>query len=146
MTATNLPATIDQVGALESRMDSLPALDTATVVERTLSRILNATAAADIFANPESQGLRDWSGKVIVVNAVAGCLPSNKKGALSRYLVLDCVDPETGEAFAATTGSLYACSAALRAAEVGALPATLRVVELESASNPGQTSVWLVRA
>lgn len=146
MTATNLPATTDAVEALEARMDNLPALDTVAVVERTLNRILNASTAADIFANPESQGLRDWAGRTIIVNSVAGCLQSSKKGALSRYVVLDCTDPETGEAFAATTGSLFAVTAALRAAEAGVLPATLRVVELESASNPGQTSVWLVKA
>lgn len=141
----NLPAKTTTAGDLEVRMDALPALDTTEVVERTLSRILDATEAAAIFANPESQGLRDWAGKVIVVNDVAGCLPTSvKNGALSRYLVLDCTDPDTGQVFAATTGGTYAVAAALRAKEMGLLPRRLRVLELESASNPGQTSLWLV--
>ena len=146
MTPNNLPATTSAVEALEARLDNIPALDTSEVVERTLSRILNGDNAEAIFANPESVGLRDRAGSVIILNAVAGCLPSKMKSGLSRYVVLDCTDPETGEQFAATTGSLYAASAALRAQEAGLLPQTLRVVELESASNPGQTSVWLVKA
>lgn len=146
MTKDMLPASTDRIGQLEERMDNLPAMETAQVVERTLGRILNATDASAIFANPESQGLRDWAGRTIVLNDVAGCLPSSKKGALSRYIVLDCTDPDTGEQFAATTGSTYAVTAALRAKELGLLPQKLRVVELESASNPGQMSVWLVKA
>ncbi len=136
-----LPAPQD---ALEERLDHLPALDTSEVVERTLARILTATDAESIFADPESQGLRDWAGREIILEDVVGCLPSSAKGGLSRYLVLDCTDPYTGVRFAATTGGTYTVSAALRAKELGLLPLRVRVVELESASNPGQTSVWLV--
>jgi hypothetical protein len=146
VTTPNLPEKLSAAEALEERLDQLPALDTTEVVERTLNRILNGGTAEAIFANPESVGLRDRSGSVIILNAVAGCLPSKMKSGLSRYVVLDCTDPETGESFAATTGSLYAVAAALRAAAAGLLPQRLRVVELESASNPGQTSVWLVKA
>ena len=146
MTSNNLPEKVSAADQLEEKLDQLPALDTAEVVERTLNRILTGTTAEAIFANPESAGLRDMAGRVIIVNAVAGCLPSKMKSGLSRYVVLDCTDPETGEAFAATTGSMYAVAAALRAAAAGLLPQRLRVVELESASNPGQTSVWLVKA
>lgn len=146
MTDSNLPIAGDRMADIEQRMDALPAMNTAQVVERTLTRILNASQAEEIFANPESQGLRDWAGRVIVLNNVAGCLESTKKGPLSRYLVLDCTDPETGVMFAATTGSTYAVTAALRAKELGLLPQRLRVVELESTANPGQTSLWLVKA
>ena len=146
MTTDNLPVTASAAEALEERLDQLPALDTTEVVERTLERILAATTAEAIFSNPESVGLRDRAGSVIIVNKVVGCLPSKMKSGLSRYVVLDCTDPDTGENFAATTGSLYATAAALKAAEQGLLPQALRVVELESASNPGQTSVWLVKA
>lgn len=146
MATSNLPEKPSVNQALEAKLDSLPALDTTEVVERTLSRILNAEGADEIFANPESQGLADWSGKVIIVDGLAGCLPSTKKGPLSRYIVLECTDPETGEHFAATSGGTYVVAAALRAAEQGLYPITVRVVELESASNPGQTSLWLVKA
>ena len=146
MTSNNLPERVSAADQLEEKLDQLPALDTTEVVERTLRRILNGESAEAIFANPESAGLRDMAGRVIIVNAVAGCLPSKMKSGLSRYVVLDCTDPDTGESFAATTGSMYAVASALRAAAAGLLPQRLRVVELESASNPGQTSVWLVKA
>jgi hypothetical protein len=131
---------------IEARMDTLPAMDVTEVVERTLERILNASSAEAIFADPDTAGLRDYTGHVIILNDIIGCLPSTKKGPLSRYVVLDCTDTLTGEQFVATTGSLYAASAALRAKEAGILPQKLKVVELESASNPGQTSLWLVKA
>ena len=142
---TTVPATVDVVGALETRMDALPALDTSEVTERTLSRMMDATTLETLFASPESSGLADYAGRVITLEAVVGCLPSTKRGALTRYLVLSCTDNETGERVTLTTGSLYAATAALRAHELGLLPAQLRVLELESVANPGQTSLWLVK-
>ncbi len=142
--STNIPAATSHVDDMERRLDSLPALDTTEVVERTLERILGAEKVEAIFRSPESQGLRDWAGREIILMRVAGCLPSTAKGGLSRYVVLECTDPATGEVFAATTGGMFAVAAALRAAEQRLLPQRLRVVELGSASNPGQSSVWLV--
>ena len=144
MASNNMAPIASVTGALEARLDALPALDTTEVVERTLERLLNATSAQALFASPESTGLRDYAGQVIVVNKVAGCLPSTRNGTLSRYIVLECTNPATGEQFVATTGSIYAVTAALKANELGLLPIQLRVLELESASNPGQTSLWLV--
>jgi len=146
VTTPNLPEPSAAALALEERLDALPDLDTTEVTDRTLARILGATTAEEIFSNPEASGLRDRAGSVIILNKVVGCLPTKMKSGLSRYVVLDCTDPDTGEVFAATTGSLYAVAAALKAAEQGLLPQRLRVVELESAANPGQTSVWLVKA
>ena len=146
MSPTDLPAKASATEALEQRMDRLPALDTSEVVERTIGRMLNATTADALFASPEAAGLRDYAGQVVELVDVIGCLPSTKKGALSRYLVLTINDLETGEQVAVTTGALNACTAALRAKELGLLPRKLRVLELESASNPGQSSLWLVNA
>jgi hypothetical protein len=143
---TKLPVPASSMSALEDRLDELPALDTAEVVERTLARILSAEDAATIFADPEAMGLRDLVGREVELVGIAGCLPSRHGQGPSRYLVLECADPATGERFAVTTGSVYAMAAAVRAWEAGLLPQRVRVVELESASNPGQTSTWLVKA
>lgn len=146
MSKDNLPEKTSAVEALELRLDKLPALDVIDVVERTMTRIINATTPEEAAANPEAMGLRDFAGRTIVVYDVAGALPSTMKTGPSRYVVLDCADPETGERFTCTTGSNYAMGTALRYWEAGWFPAIFRVVELESASNPGQTSLWLVRA
>lgn len=146
MPTTNLPAHSSASEALEARLDALPALEVDDVVERTLERILGAQSPEEAAANPEAMGLRDWAGKTIVVNALSGCLPSSMKTGPSRYIILDCTDPSSGERFSVTTGGAYAMATALKYWEAGWFPATFRVVELESASNPGQTSVWLVKA
>jgi hypothetical protein len=142
----NLPSKTSAAEALELRLDKLPALDLTDVVERTMSRIINAASPEEAAANPESQGLRDLAGRTIVVHDILGCLPSTMKTGPSRYIVLDCTDTESGERLTTTTGSVYAVGTALRYWEMGWFPATFRVVELESASNPGQSSLWLVKA
>ena len=146
MTKDNLPEKGSASNELELRLDKVPALDVADVIERSMERILSAETPEEAAANPEAMGLRDWSGKAIIVNTVAGCLPSQLKTGPSRYIILDCTDPATGERFSVTTGGAYAMATALRFWEAGWFPATFKVVELESASNPGQSSVWLVKA
>jgi len=145
MSSTKLPERPSGGQSLELKLDKLPALDVTDVVERSMERILGAETPEEAAANPEAMGLRDLSGKRVIVNDVAGALPSQMKTGPSRYVVLDCTDPETGERFSVTTGGAYAMATALRFWEAGWFPATFRVVELESASNPGQTSVWLVK-
>jgi hypothetical protein len=146
MSNTKIPEKLVAGQSLERYLDQLPALDVTDVVERSMDRILNATSPEEAAANPEAMGLRDWAGKKLVVYGVAGALPSQLKTGPSRYIVLDCADPETGERFSVTTGGAYAMATALKYWEAGWYPERFRVVELESASNPGQTSLWLVKA
>jgi hypothetical protein len=139
------PASATAGNALELKLDQLPALSIDEVVERTLTKTLNATTAEDVLADPEAVGLGDYAGKVLTLLAVAGALPSAYKTGPSRFIVVDCIDNETGGRFSATCGSPYVISRALRLAELGLLPAQVRVVELESTANPGQSSLWLVK-
>jgi hypothetical protein len=85
-------------------------------------------------------------GENVIIVGIDGWLPSDIKSGLGRYIVLSCIDPATGEHFTATTGSPYVITRALRLAELGALPVEVRVVELESKSNPNQSSLWIVAA
>jgi hypothetical protein len=145
MTKDNLPQVATGTEAIEQAMDTLPALSTDDVVERTLSRTMNATTAEDVLADPGAVGLADYVGRVIELVAVAGVLPSRYDSGLSRYVVMDIVDPDTGEKVSVTVGSTYIISRALKLAQLGALPCKVRVLELESASNPGQSSLWIVK-
>jgi hypothetical protein len=142
----NLPQTTNPTEAMELALDKLPALDVADVVDRTLERILGAETPEEAGANPEAMGLRDWVGRQLIVNDVAGVLPSTRQGPLSRYVILDITDPDTGERANVTTGGIYAVATALKYWGSGWLPCRFKVVELESQSNPGQTSIWLVKA
>lgn len=146
MTTDNLPSTTAGSDALLAKLDNLPALSVDDVIERTLTRALSAGTAEEVLSNPEAMGLRDLVGQTVIVNGIDGWLPSDIKGGLGRYVVLSCTDPETGERFTATTGSPYVITRALRLAELDALPQLVRVVELESKSNPNQSSLWIVAA
>lgn len=125
-------------------LEALPALSVEDVAERTLSRMLNATTAEELFRDPESTGLRDLVGQVVVVHGIDGVLDSSYDTFFGKYVVLDCESETTGARLAVTTGSPYVITAVLRALEAGLLPKRLRVLELESQSHPGQTSLWLV--
>ncbi|MHB8506286.1 MAG: hypothetical protein ACYDEN_11330 [Acidimicrobiales bacterium] len=142
-TPSNLPVVATQ--AMEARLDRLPALDVEDVIERTLTRTLSATTAEEVLADPEARGLRDFVGRVITITGVAGALPSRYDTGLSRYLVVDVEDETTGTKGVVTVGSPFVAARVLRLVELGALPARVRVVELESASNPGQASLWITK-
>lgn len=142
-TQSALPESV--AGPLEHWMDQLPALSIEEVVERTLTRTLMAATADDVLANPEAMGLEALSGEVVSILGISGCLPSRHKGGLSRYLVLDLERETTGEKVSVTCGSPYVVSRVFRLAELGALPARVRVLALDSSANPGQTSLWLVK-
>lgn len=146
MSTDNLPSPTSGTEALLAKLDQLPALSVDDVVERTLTATLNATTVDQVFKNPQAMGLRDLVGETLLLVAISGWLPSDIKTGLGRYVVLDCVLVRTGEHITCTTGSPYVITAAVRAMELGALPVKVKVVELESRSNPSQGSLWLVSA
>lgn len=143
-TRPNLPE--PAIRALDAGLEKLPAMSVDDVIERSLAATLNAGTVDDVLADPESRGLRDLAGRVVTLHGILGALPSSKKGPLNRYVVLDVEDEATGERGAASTGSLYVVARALRLLELDAYPVKVRVVELESTANPGQSSLWITKA
>jgi hypothetical protein len=133
----------DAAAALDAMVLALPDLEEDEITERTLSRILNATEAVDVFANPELEGFLNLLGRPLVLRDVLGHLPSRYAEG-QRYLLYDVVDEGSGERLSVASGSPYVAATALTAKARGLLPANVRVVALDSASKPGQQSLWLV--
>ncbi|WP_343576706.1 hypothetical protein [Mycobacterium sp.] len=141
------PAVTDSrnLDRLERAIDLIPIMSVDDLVARTLERALNADSVEDVLADPEAVGLRDLVGQVVTLERVAGALPSTYTTGPTRYIILDVTPETTGTPMSVTCGSPYVISRAIRLAELGALPTRVRVLELESASNPGQSSLWITR-
>lgn len=136
----------DTTKELEGRLDQLPALSIEDVTERTIQRTMAATTADDVLADPQAKGLEAFTGQVITINKVLGALPSDFQTGLTRYLVLEIARSDTGELDVVTTGSLFVVSRVFKLMELNALPAKVRVLELESKNKKGQSSLWIVKA
>lgn len=115
------------------------------LVEASIQRILNAATVEELLADPEAAGLRDYVGKVLVITDVTGIMPSKLRDG-DYYAVVEAIDEATGRPLTLTTGSPYAGGRLAVAKARGWLPRRMRVLELESASNPGQSSLWVVDA
>jgi hypothetical protein len=117
--------------------------DPEELLEVSMLRILTATSAEELFSDPDSVGLRDQVGKPLQILTVDACMPSTfRRGDV---YVFGTMRTEPGGAVKTwSTGSPYAGGRAAQAQRLGLLPRWLRPVELESASNPGQSSLWLV--
>jgi hypothetical protein len=144
--SSNLPDTVDAYTELETQLDSLPVFDLEALSEHTLARLLGASTDEEALRDPTAMGLGEFADRVIVVHAITGALPSSFDTGPTRYIVLDVTDPETGERYSVSCGSPYVMAAAFNLARRGSLPATVRVLEKESANNPNKSSLWLVKA
>jgi hypothetical protein len=153
MSNTNVPARkagktelVEPGGAaasLDAMILALPDLETDDLAERSLSRVMNATDIANVFANPELAGFDDLAGHDLVLRDIVGYLPSRFAEG-QKYLVYEVLDESTGELVMVASGSPYIAAGALQARSKGMLPAPVRFVALESRSKPGQESHWLV--
>jgi hypothetical protein len=153
MSNTNVPARktgkteLVQPGAAAMALDAmilaLPDLEADDLVERSLARVMNATDAVNVFANPELAGFDDLAGHDLVLRDVVGHLPSRFAEG-QKYLVYEVLDETTGELMMVASGSPYIAAGALQAQSRGMLPAPVRFVALESRTKPGQESHWLV--
>jgi hypothetical protein len=153
MSNTNVPARkagkseLVQPGSAAAALDAmilaLPDLETDDLHERSLARVLNATDAQNVFANPELAGFDDLAGHNLVLRDIVGYLPSRFAEG-QKYLVYEVLDESTGELVMVASGSPYIAAGALQAKSKGILPVPVRFVALESRSKPGQESHWLV--
>jgi hypothetical protein len=145
MPKDNLPEIVSAWGELESQLDALPTLDIEQLADRTISRILTASSPDEVLANPEPTGLGTFAGDVVILHSITGCMPSAFTTGPSRYIVLDITDEHTGEQLSVTCGSPYVIAAAFALQRLGELPTRCRVLALDSKSNPGQKSLWIVK-
>jgi hypothetical protein len=121
----------------------LPVIDPADRDED--ASILAAMAAEspeELLADPDSGGLRDLSGQVIVITSVVGITPSTIRDG-DYFIVFEAMTGEDGKIVTLTTGSKYAVPRIAVLAAKGWLPRAVRVTQLASASNPGQSSLWI---
>ena len=119
--------------------------DIEALVEASMLKILTAESVEELLANPETASLRDYSGKVLTFTDVTGILPSQIRQG-DYYCIVEAIDEGSGQRLTLTTGSPYAGGRLAVAKAKGWLPRRMRVLEMESASNPGQSSLWVVDA
>lgn len=136
-------AQVDAAAALDALVLALPDLEVDDLTERTLAQTMAATDLDEIFRNPEMEGFLNLLGRPLVLVDVLGHLPSRYDGA-SRYLVYSVIDEESGELMTVSSGSPYVAASALRAKQLGQLPAKVRAMSLDSKEKAGQSSLWLV--
>ena len=117
--------------------------DIEDLTERSIQRIMDAKSPEEALADPDAIGVKDIVGKVIILTGILGILPSTFHEG-DFYIILEARVPGTGAVITLTTGSPYVAARAVKCAQMGWLPRAVRVVELESASNPGQSSLWIV--
>lgn len=146
MPTNNLPDVVSPYDDLEIELDALPVFDLEDLTERTLHNLLTATTDEEALRDPRAQGLGDFADRVVILHALIGALPSSFDSGPTRYIVMDITDPETGERHAVSCGSPYVMATAFNLAGRGSLPATVKVLELESKNNSNKSSLWLVRA
>lgn len=118
--------------------------NTDDLVEAALARIMSATSVEELLANPESVSLREHVGEIFTVHRIAGLLASTIREG-EWYGLIEAVTKD-GEIVTVTTGSPYALGRIAKCQQMGWLPRRMRVVELESASHPGQASLWVIDA
>ena len=113
------------------------------LAERSIQRILDAKSPEEALADPDAIGVKDIVGRVVILTGIIGILPSNYHAG-DYYIILEAKVPGTGAVITLTTGSPYVAARAVKCQREGWLPRPVRVVELESQSNPGQSSLWIV--
>lgn len=119
--------------------------DPEQITIATLERTMAAETAEELFADPDSGSLRDLVGQIITITDVLGILPS-AYGEGRYYIVFTATEADGKAPITLSTGSPYAASRIAAAKAKGFLPRRVRVIELESASNPGQASLWVTDA
>ena len=120
-------------------------VDAEELIAASMDRIMNATTPEELLANPDSAGLRDLTGDVIEVTNVTGIMPSTLRPG-DYYLIFEAIIKPGAPPTTLTTGSPYAAGRIAKCYREGWLPRFMRVVQLESSTNPGQSSLWVVDA
>ncbi len=145
MAHPDTPAAAELVYEPPAWLAGIPVItDVDDLVEAAVARIMSATSPESLLANPESAGLRDHVGECFTFNVITCLLPSAIRPG-DYYGLIEAVTDD-GEIVSVTTGSPYALGRLAKAQTEGWLPRRMRVVELESATHPGQSSLWVVDA
>jgi hypothetical protein len=147
--ATSSPGGLDLTRTpkfLAAALAEYPILSLDDVDDRSIFAALTADSAEDIFADPDSVGLRDITGEPFTLVGIEGILASTIKDHKGEpYIVLNAVR-HNGVRFTITTGSLYAMARAVGAERKGLLPRRVMAVLLESKTDSTRSSLWLVDA
>lgn len=140
------PAEIVEYVAPPPYLAGIPIIsDTDELTMRTIERSMSATTPEELLSDPDAGSLRDLVGQIITVTGVVGIMPS-KYNTANYYLVFEAITTEGQAPSILSTGSPYAASRIAVLVAKGWAPRRVRVIELESAANPGQSSLWVTDA
>jgi len=146
MAETTPKARTEVLPAVPAMLEGIPILSGGDdLIERTMDRLLNAATPEEMLADPDAYGIQDIAGQVITLTKIVGIAPSTIRGR-DWYIVLEALVGTPGRIVTLTTGSEFATAAAVGLHRKGFLPRRVRIVQLESATAPGNFSLWFVDA
>lgn len=96
---------------------------------RIVMEVLGAQSVEDLDKPWDVEGMRDYDGTMLQVQSITK-MPSDYKTGLGCYLVCRCSQPELGEVFTLTTGSVSIVAQLVRAHTLNAFP--LEVIPRQS--------------
>lgn len=109
--------------AFTSMLDLVPEVEEGSY-EGILEALFNAKNIYELDTPFNAESLSAYKDTVITINS-ARRAPSEFKGGLGVYLILDCTNMETGEKFTVTTGSIVTVAQVLRMFSLDVLPAVV---------------------
>lgn len=120
---TGVQLSPNAVKAYESMLVAVPDVDSGSY-ERILETIARAKSLADLDAPWRSDGMAAYIDSPLVIRGIAKA-PSDFKGALPWFLVVDAVTVPDGEPARFTTGSINVVAQLVKAFAMGAFPVTV---------------------
>ena len=126
---------VQQQDPKEAQLEIVKRILSAETAEQVLGGLGSATAARDVLGvNLELRGVRFLRSSF-----------ENENG-IGVFAVLDCVDNTTGEVLAVTCGSANVMAQAGKLAQLGALPADVKILESERPTEAGYRPMRLEAA
>lgn len=129
------------VQAYESMLASVPDVDSGGY-DRILETIAQAKTLTDLDAPWRSSGMDAYIDVPLVIRGIAKA-PSDFKGGLPWFLVVDAVTAADGESARFTTGSVNVVAQLVKAFTMGAFPVAAIPRERERATAAGYTVQYL---
>lgn len=141
-TADVEPVTYSDLEKVLFKGDQVEVPDVTEQSAGIVRRIMEAKTAEDVLAETAVVHARDMLDTPIRVMSVHWNR-SDIEGGLPIYAVMDCVD-EDGQPFVVTCGGIRVMAQVSRLAELGALPALVRILESERPTAQGFRPLRLV--
>lgn len=111
-------------------------IDPEEISRQIIGRILGAATADEVLATGDVRGAREILGQTILIHNIKLNESDYTDGA-GVYMIVECSDPDFGEAFIVSTGSAHCMAQLYRLSELGALPCKAKFAQSTKATKAG---------